>query len=241
MRVTIELRPPARRSIALVVGAALLLVPGVALASHHFMDVPESNVFHDAISNIAVAGITAGFGDGGYHPSEPVSRQAMAAFLDRGLGHAALITNIAPAVATVTANTGDASGMSVPILSLTIEVPGATNAFGPEQFVYVHGRVVLEASMSASVNGCPCEFTALVFDPDTNEIYVNAETFESASRSTFTYTLDVDGLFVAEPGPKTYILGVFLSNRDATTSAASFATDSKSLLSATTFPFRSGF
>jgi hypothetical protein len=59
---------------------------GSAWASHQFGDVPDSNPFHDDIGAVADAGITTGFADDNFHPNDPISRQAMAAFLHRGLG-----------------------------------------------------------------------------------------------------------------------------------------------------------
>ena len=102
INISIELRRPARRSVALLLGALLLLTPAVVLASHQFpSDVPTTHPFHDQISAIAKAGITAGFPDGGYHPSDPVTRQAMAAFMQRGFGRVGLAAGTAPTTASV--------------------------------------------------------------------------------------------------------------------------------------------
>jgi len=48
-----------------------------------FVDVPSSNPFHDDIVTIALNGITAGCGDGGYCPDSPVSRAQVAVLLLR--------------------------------------------------------------------------------------------------------------------------------------------------------------
>lgn len=48
-----------------------------------FNDVPESHPFFDEIEWMVASGITHGYPDGGYHPSEPVTRQAMSAFMQR--------------------------------------------------------------------------------------------------------------------------------------------------------------
>jgi glucose/arabinose dehydrogenase len=48
-----------------------------------FSDVSASNEFYTAIEWAYAMGITQGYADGGFHPSSPVSRQAMAAFLFR--------------------------------------------------------------------------------------------------------------------------------------------------------------
>lgn len=83
IKLEIELRRPARRSVGLLLGLLLLCVPAVALASHQFSDVPPGHPFHDDIDWLADYGITTGFGDGTFRPSEPVTRQAMAAFMHR--------------------------------------------------------------------------------------------------------------------------------------------------------------
>ncbi|QHC65691.1 hypothetical protein GSU68_03235 [Rathayibacter sp. VKM Ac-2759] len=48
-----------------------------------FSDVPQSNTFYAAVEWMKERGITTGYADGGFHPIESVSRQAMAAFLSR--------------------------------------------------------------------------------------------------------------------------------------------------------------
>jgi len=75
--------------IVTVVLTLAIAVPVSVWASHDFNDVPSGHPFHAPISAVADAGITTGFGDGGFHPSDPVTRQAMAAFLERGLGRIA--------------------------------------------------------------------------------------------------------------------------------------------------------
>jgi hypothetical protein len=76
----------ARRVLVVIVAVALLASGGTAWASHQFNDVPNDSQFHDAIAAIRGAGITTGFPDGGYHPNDPVTRAAMAAFMSRGFG-----------------------------------------------------------------------------------------------------------------------------------------------------------
>lgn len=46
-------------------------------------DVGPGHLFHDAISWMARAGLTTGYADGTFRPTEPVSRQVVAAFLHR--------------------------------------------------------------------------------------------------------------------------------------------------------------
>ena len=77
-------------------GAALAVVdhPEIlsesdAPASVVFSDVPSGHRFYDAITWAAAEGITTGFGDGTFRPTEAVSRQAMVSFLHRLAGEPA--------------------------------------------------------------------------------------------------------------------------------------------------------
>ncbi len=69
--------------VAVLVGA-LTLVPamvlGVVIA---FNDVPPSNAFYNDIQAIAAAGVTTGCGGGNYCPKDYVTREQMAAFMNR--------------------------------------------------------------------------------------------------------------------------------------------------------------
>ena len=62
----------------------LAISPAPATAS--FSDVPRGASFFREIEALARSGITTGFADGTYRPLNPVTRQAMAAFLSRALG-----------------------------------------------------------------------------------------------------------------------------------------------------------
>jgi len=68
--------------IVAVVSAAVAFPLGV-IASHQFADVPDSNIFHADIDAIADAGVTTGCGGGNYCPSAFVTRDQMAAFMNR--------------------------------------------------------------------------------------------------------------------------------------------------------------
>ena len=75
-----------RRSVGivvLVIAAAAIAFPLGVLASHQFVDVPNSNPFHNDIDAIADAGVTLGCGGGKYCPSDFVTREQMAAFMNR--------------------------------------------------------------------------------------------------------------------------------------------------------------
>ncbi|MPZ53741.1 MAG: hypothetical protein GEU79_13590, partial [Acidimicrobiia bacterium] len=61
-------------------------VPTAVWASHRFIDVPDSNVFHDDIAWLAENGVTLGCNppdNTRFCPDESVSREQMAAFMHR--------------------------------------------------------------------------------------------------------------------------------------------------------------
>lgn len=76
-------------------GLALLASPLVALASHQYSDVPNSNPFHGDIAAITNAGVTSGCGGNEFCPNRTLTRAEMAAFMNR-LG--ALAPNKTPVV-----------------------------------------------------------------------------------------------------------------------------------------------
>lgn len=94
-----ERRPRRRRVIRLsrrlAIGLAVLamLVPGVALASHQFSDVLNSNTYHAHIDWLSDNGITGGCGGGKYCPDSAVTRGQMAAFMHRLSNEFELVSN----------------------------------------------------------------------------------------------------------------------------------------------------
>ena len=67
---------------AALLGAAVAFPLGV-VASHQFTDVPTSSTYHDDIDAIRDAGVTTGCAVGKYCPKDFVTREQMAAFLNR--------------------------------------------------------------------------------------------------------------------------------------------------------------
>jgi hypothetical protein len=80
---TPRFRRPKRSLLFAVTLTALLAFPtGIVLAAH-FNDVPNSNPFHGDIQVIADAGVTVGCGGGNFCPKDNVTREQMAAFMNR--------------------------------------------------------------------------------------------------------------------------------------------------------------
>ena len=85
--------------------AVAVLVPVAAVASHQFIDVPNSNIFHADIAWMADNGITKGCNpptNDMYCPGDNVTRQQMAAFMHR-LG----VNKVVDAKTAVTADNAD--------------------------------------------------------------------------------------------------------------------------------------
>lgn len=85
-----EPTPAARRRwgrsaavVAAFVAGSVLSGGGAVWASHQYSDVPDSSPFHNDIDWVTYYGIAQGYTDGTFKPTNPVSRQAMAAFLHR--------------------------------------------------------------------------------------------------------------------------------------------------------------
>ena len=89
-----------RRLAAGLLGLALL-VPGVALASHQFSDVPDSYLFHNSVDWAFDYGIATGYSNGTYRPNDPVTRGQMTAFLRRLSGEFEVVhTQVDPGSST---------------------------------------------------------------------------------------------------------------------------------------------
>ena len=100
-----------------MLGLALASVPMLVLATHTFSDVDDGAFYHDAVSNVAGAGVTAGCGSGTtFCPEDEVTRGQMATFLGRGLGRVAYAVNETPVVL---------GGGGVAVVSTVIEPGGA--------------------------------------------------------------------------------------------------------------------
>lgn len=145
----------APRLIALVTAVSLLVVPAAAFAGHAFTDVPNDNQFHLAIDAITGAGITAGCGGGQYCPKDAVTREQMAAFMQRGYGR----------VATAQGFGSNWSDLDDGVYgSVSIQTGGVAGGFG---MVLVIATAAVWTDDDAL---CPCEATvALRREGDTNQ------------------------------------------------------------------------
>ena len=75
-----------RRFLLIATVVMIVAIPTVALGSHQFTDVPDSNIFHNDIAWLAENGITRGCNppaNDKFCPESVVTRQTMAAFMRR--------------------------------------------------------------------------------------------------------------------------------------------------------------
>lgn len=204
MKIQIEFRRPRwlparlswRARIAVTVVAALAVAVPVAWASHQFGDVPDSQPFHSQISAIALAGITTGCGGGNYCPADAVRRDAMAAFMHRGMGR---MTWSAP----------DQQLASASEVSFTQTItPGLPSGALADAagFVKTDGSITLELT---DATGCPCTWGAELEMDGVGSMtlwFSRATLVSGQPHITIPIT---GGITVTTAGPKTVRLNVF--------------------------------
>ena len=165
--------------------AASMIVGSVAFAAGKtFSDVPPSHPFATEIGRVAGACIAGGYDDGTYRPSDPVTRQAMAAFLSRS-GSAVFegVANFGGGTMTAGSNANEYSGWLNPAsVTVTIpDLPGTCN-------VPVTITAAVDVRIASSQTGAckttnTCLATAKVFNGSS----------EMTNASTFRFTSDAAG------------------------------------------------
>jgi hypothetical protein len=78
--------------------AAVVAIPGAALATHYFTDVPDNHPHATGIEFVADFGITSGCSPTQYCPGQPVTRAQMATFLYRSSGWSTSVGPVANAL-----------------------------------------------------------------------------------------------------------------------------------------------
>lgn len=111
-----------------VVGIAVALLAGpiAAFAADDFPDVPNDHPFHDEIGWLAGTGITTGFPDGTFKPGQAVTRQSMAAFMQRFYNLEAGLTDVAFGTDGGASDDEDAEATWTTIATTTVTVPEGT-------------------------------------------------------------------------------------------------------------------
>lgn len=194
-------RPSPLVVIAIVTGLALSTT---AYASHDFSDVPDSNTFHDDISWLADSGITNGFPDGTYHPTDPVSRQAMAAFMRRLAGQDPGVDPVVDAATLEGTTVDDLEEIGGIFEFGDVVIAGTTPATATEigeLFVSEAGSYILQVSGMVNTSSdstlLSCVSTGAVAFPALTDIKVGDATIGYADR--FPFSAQRSTLVVTEP------------------------------------------
>lgn len=172
-----------------------------------FNDVSPSHPFFDEIEAVANDCITGGYADGGFHPDDPVTRQAMAAFLYRAESRTLQGKNVGIASPPLAASNGVYSAW-MNVASVTVSIPDLPgNCMVP---VEVHGMASLytsytQANACYSVYHCSIQvslsagdtYAHATFARVTSDYYAASfspsTVFEQADGTTVTYYLRVRG------------------------------------------------
>ena len=187
--------------------ALMLALPVVVSASHQFTDVPTSHTFHAAIDRLYGARLTTGCSASKFCPNANVTRGQMAAFLNRGLGRAAVDSG--------------GTGLADDWVTLDPVTPGGgvlaavdlQHGGGPGGT----GHVLVTASVSAYTllaGTCPCELAVWVDNEDTGEgssgafqIITNIPAPADGMNIWYEGTASVSYLFTVDSGvTNTYLL-----------------------------------
>lgn len=217
-----------RRALLAALAGALVAAVPVAWASHEFTDVPNSNPFHAEISALSDAGITSGKTcdppgtPPTFCPQEPVVRQSMAAFLNRGLGRIAQET---------VANAPDVPAFgTVTVVEEDMTVPGVAGS----QAVKVEAWATIDDVISDS-----CEISATIVQDlgtagETPGFTQFARAEIEGANTDVDFTIHAASAFRTSSGAHTYSL--VLGDFDCDVPDMTIAVAEAAVI-ATTYPF----
>jgi hypothetical protein len=185
---------------AVLLIAGLLGVGAARGGDGQFTDVQSDHTFFNEIEQFANAGITGGFPDGTYRPSQPVTRAAMAAFLTRGL------STIDDYPRNNVVQIGASDGPTT-VLDLDYRVPGVASP-GVFQYVWVSAVVTwttdtTRAAACINETTTACSFRAQVFVNGSPKPQADNEARVSGDRDGGTVALTYN--FETSPGAELLI------------------------------------
>ena len=239
MKIQIDVRWPrwlqSRRRRFAVTAALTLVLLGVpsALAIHDFTDVPNASPFHSAISAVKAAGITAGKTcvppgtPPTYCPTEDITREAMAAFVQRGMGRIEQDTD------TDSTNLPEV-GTVVELLQGDMIVGGVSGT----QYVLVHGWYSVDTTGTI---GGSCEFRSQIHMDEglpTSAVSDAQFTEVEANDGDIDTTIHITYAFIAASGVHNFAIkaNIFNPTDCTTTSVAGYEVDESGII-ITTYPF----
>lgn len=208
MKIQIDVRWPrwlqSRRRRFAVTAALTLVLLGVpsALAIHDFTDVPNSSPFHTDISAMKSTGITAGKTcvppgtPPTYCPGESISREAMAAFMRRGIGRTDMDT---------TANAPDLP-LGGGFVWVEVEEEDVTvGGVAGDQYVKVDGWFTIQTTDNLNAGECELE-ARLIKDVGTANEVISSSVNDEVPLGDGDQTTHHTWLFAAPSGSHNFSL-----------------------------------
>lgn len=172
-------------------------MPTAAFAAHQFLDVPDSNVFHDDIGWLADNEVTRGCNppdNDMFCPSDTVTREQMAAFMRRLAGTSG---EVGDQVTDFDSPLDTSSGI---VEALTVDVPAVSDAT-----VALAGHVYLEKTAASEGR-----YEISIRQDDCTGAEVGMTFWRSAQSDESAFVADTIALtgFDTVSGPQTYALCV---------------------------------
>ena len=185
-----------RATVALAVGVvAVLALPTLSWAGGGpFTDVGNSHPFVEEIAEVAGAGVARGFDDGSYRPSQPVTRQAMAAFLSRAGSSVAQVSGASQASPLT-------STSFTTVRTAFVSVPGTDTT---TQRVHVRGNVSIADSTPTGCN--PCVMAVRVRDESGNVNGPERRFTVTTAQGEVNETLMADHVFTVPGGGRLFLV-----------------------------------
>ena len=182
-----------------------LVLPATALAASTFSDVPPGDPYEAAIEAIAHAGITTGCGGGKFCPTDNITRQQEAVFVQRAGSRVAMSNTLTDPTVSFPAENE--------VASVTIKVAGTTAlGIGANQFVRVDGHVSIAGNGVTA--GCPCAYVLFIQESGSQVGQTYAEFPAASSQMNIT----ASWVFPADPGTHTYkLVAYFVGTTDVLT------------------------
>lgn len=214
--------------VAAVLATALVGGAAGVWAATTFTDVPETHPFAEEITAVADACLAGGFPDGTYRPSQPVTRQAMAAFLARAGSDVAFNQDLSSHIF----GSGTLITPAEQAASVVVEVPDIP---GCTQWVVLQGQVNLYA-LSTRAGHCvvidadqTCRAIVSLDSPSLGNLAASAVSLRD------DYPQEIADVFTAvEVGPGVHTFTMSVSGYQLGASAAYY---DQARLMATVVPF----
>ena len=190
-----------RWSVVAVVTVAMVTAGGVAVGSHTFSDVFNTDFFHDAVEWVSNRGITAGVAPGLYGPNQVVTRGQMAVFLQR-LGEA-----LTPTFMNQTASI-PATNFAAPVDGLCKTASHMVGTSPQTARVFVRASIATTAITSWGLRGRWSTNDGATWSSATPGFYVEGWAFTGGFHGHNTYV----GTVELEPG-EIYVFGAWMTRR----------------------------